>query len=326
MNNLKHNKNPHCILCGISLTDKNQTIEHIIPKSIFHSNKVVIREICKKCNNKLGKEIEQPAVQYLKEIIGGLVVQGHPLRLGRRNKKRRYIREGKAMGILPFKKGTEYIPCLMDIDLVEKTRTLNFQPDWVKKDSKDFVENFPDEHAIIFPARDNDGLEELQLLSFKIIFELCYYLWGIMFLKSKSAEDLKKILLDGQLDFSKTEILKPEIPLLEWSDDHNSKETSNEEMEINEDQEEVLPSPFDNPPHITFAIIKPEEVHWIAVLNLYGSVEFTTRLFDQDKEMNDILEETEGIILIIEQTGKKEVKKYQYHEYEEKKFPKIKQI
>ena len=104
MNNLQNKPKTNCIICGIGLNNKNRTIEHIIPKAVFYSNKLIIRDICKKCNNKLGKICDQPAIPYLKEFVAELILKGHPIKLGRRNRNRRYIKQGLGINIIEFEK------------------------------------------------------------------------------------------------------------------------------------------------------------------------------------------------------------------------------
>jgi len=321
MIDLENKTKSNCIFCGISLTYKNRTKEHIIPKSVFYSNKLVIREICKKCNNKLGKICEQPAIPYIKEMIAELILKGYPLKLGRRNRNKRYIKQGLAVNILEFKKKKELIPSTMFIDLQERIRGIDLHPDWVKKEVLNLKQNFPEKGTMIFPARENEGIKEIHLLSFKIIYELCYLLWKEKFLRTNSAEELKEYITKGKVDLSKTEILDPNIPLLNW--DNKLKNDSSEIAKHNNLTDNNIPqvkSPFDNPPHITFAIIKPEDIIWLAVLNLYGMNEFTYTIFRKDNEMQKILEETKGVFLIIEQTGEKKIKKYTYNQYEEFKI------
>ena len=173
---------------------------------------------------------------------------------------------------------------------------------------------------MFFPTRENKGIIELHLLSFKIIYELCYLLWKERFLKTNSAKELKKYITNGKVDLSKTEILDSNVPLISW--DNKSKNDSSDIARQNNSTDINIPlikSPFDNPPHITFAIIKPEDIIWLAVLNLYGMYEFTDTIFRDDNEMQKILEDTKGVILIIEQTGEKKIKKYNFIQYEELK-------
>ncbi|MFX1477158.1 MAG: HNH endonuclease [Promethearchaeota archaeon] len=314
---VEHKSN--CFICGIGLNKTNRTIEHIIPLSIYYTNKLIIKNICKKCNNKLGRICEQPAIPYIKEIIGELILKGYPLKLGRRNRNRRYIREAKALSFLPIEKKTEIVPCVMDIDLEEKKRIISYHPEWFKRPDLDLSQNFPETWSIIFPARDEEGMKELSLLSFKIIFDLCYFLWNDVFSRTNSFKFLKKIIMTGHFDFSRTEILDPDIPLLNWEDyleDISLNKTCKNILQQKE-RNQPIKSPFDNPPHITFAIIKPENVKWIALLNFYGLIEFSTLIFKNDDEMDQILEQSKGIITIIEQIGKKKLKSYTLSQYEE---------
>jgi len=308
----------NCIFCGIRLTSKNRTIEHIIPKAIFYSNKVVLREICKKCNNKIGRICDQPAIPYLKEFVAELILKGYPLKLGRRNRNRRYIKQGLATNILHFKEKKEILPGTRLIDLEEKIKVIDLHPDWVKKEDLNLKENFPEKGTMFFPARENEGIKELHLLSYKIIYELCYLLWGEKFLGTNSAKDLKEDIIRGKVNLSKTEILEHNVPLLNW--DNKSENFSSEIVNKDNSIDHNIPlikSPFDNPPHITFAIIKPEDIIWLAVLNLYGIFEFTYTMFRSDNEMQIILEGTKGIVLVVEQTGEKKIKRYSYIQYEE---------
>jgi hypothetical protein len=302
-NDKKKLKNrPKCIFCGIELNKKNISIEHIIPNSIYPTNKLVIRNFCKKCNNKLGRICEQPAIPYLKELMAELILRGYPLEYGRRKKKSEIINQGIGWGAMTFGDKREGMPIRMQIDTITKQRQFVFEPSWVKKDYLDSSTISSDEGRAIFPLFENKGSKEMQKLGHKIIFELCYILWKEDFLKTNAAKELKDMILNSEMDETDTESLEWEIPLFPWK-----------ELDGHEDIKKEIPlshlSFFDNPPHITFAIIKIKDLEPIAILNFFGMFEATIRLFKNDIEINNILEKEQAIVLIIKQTGKKEILK-----------------
>ncbi len=308
MNNIQHKPKASCIFCGIELTNKNRTIEHIIPKSIYHTNKFVIRKFCKKCNNKLGRICEQPAIPYLKGLMAELMLKGYPLKYGRRKNKSRIINQGIGHGALRFGEKREGMPCKLQVDTINKERQIVFEPNWVKKEYLDFSNITSDEGMVIFPVMEKNGSKEMQKLGHKIIFEMCYILCKEEFLITEGAEKLKTLILNDATDDSDLENLDWECPVFSWKDLE----------EYNDIKEELSPSQlslFDNPPHITFAILKIENLEPIAILNLFGMFETTIRLFKNDININKLLEKEQAIIVVIKQTGKKEIIKLNPENY-----------
>lgn len=315
----KQSKVITCIFCGTKLTKKNSSIEHIIPKSILPSNKLVVREMCRKCNNLLGKITEQPAIPFLKEIMASLIVEGFPIKFGRRKKRSKYIKQfDKGIAILPFGNKKEVIPCIMGIDTEKKNKFISFEPSWVNKSNLNFSKLTEDKYRVIFPVSENEGMKELQLFCYKIIFELSFLLWKKKFLNSESAKYLKTIILGEINKIPTAEILDLNNPLICWDKEELErgkyiKINGNKKKKTEESISQI--SPFDNPPHITFSIVNIKNIKWMVILNLFGRFETTIRLFENDKEIGHVLEETQGLVMVIKLTGSKELLKFSYDEY-----------
>lgn len=296
--NNKKKKKIKCIFCGVELNNKNRTIEHIIPKSIYNTNKLVIRNFCKKCNNKLGRICEQPAIPYLKEYMAELILRGYPLKYGRRKNKVQFIDQGIGWGAMTFGEKREGMPCKMQIDIINKRRVIDFQPNWIKKDYLDFSDISSDNGTMIFPIFENKGIKELQHLSQKIIFELCYVLWKEDFLITQGAKMLKKLIFNLEINESNTENLKWDNPVFSWKE----LEGIEDEKKSNSPSKTSI---FDNPPNITFAILIIKNLEPIIILNLFGFFEMTIRLFKDDSKLNEKLKRKKAIFLIIKLTEKK---------------------
>lgn len=285
-------KSQSCIFCSVELTKENSSLEHIFPNSILCSSIFILDTVCKECNQQIGTQIEQPAVPFLKKIIGALMEEGFPIQFGRRKRRSRYIKLSKGVTFLPYDEKVEPLLTTLWADTETKEKILSLYPrskrtvglDRSKISSKEFYTYFPDDK--------NKGLDEIQLLGNKIIFELCFWLWKKDFLQSKDAEYLKAHILECKVDNTKTLTLKENEPLIYLGPEDA---TSTEQEQVK------FVSAFENPPHITFAVVdlSDENGKWLALLNLFGDLEITCNLFNLSSEIKKELDKTKGIVLLI---------------------------
>ncbi|MFX1251290.1 MAG: HNH endonuclease [Promethearchaeota archaeon] len=290
-------KSGFCIFCGKTINENNYSTEHIIPKSILKSDCLTIDSVCKNCNHLIGKKVEQPAIRYLKKKIGRLILDNQNIRFGRRRRRNRRIKIQEGGSFLPYEGKKKLVPTSIWINTENKRLEFVLDPHRAKLfnfDSKDISEK-SETFTTWFPYNSNEGLTQLQLLGNKIIFELCYWLWEDSFLKTEDAKIMKEWILRGVIEEDITSVLKEDEPVVyEVPDDF--KETGEEPA--------VKISPFDNTPHITFAVLSFPNGQWFALLNLFG-IEITTNLFSLPSNIVEELKKNKGIVLIIRTTAHK---------------------
>lgn len=264
----KSRKKYFCPYCATQRNDKIWTREHIIPAQLGGSKSFSII-VCRPCNNKIGKLIEEPAINsvFIRNQIGDLLIKENKIR-GRRSRK--FLADSNDYGIMGFRdKNNKVFPVKFkgyyDIDNSMKRIRLfpnsNIQLEAIKdpkRNSKFFG---------LIPAPDYDhNLEFIGALANKIIYATCFFLWGREFTESKEGQFLR------QLIWSKRALDE----FFKWPT-----ETPHTSIKIERDNNIIEIEAYNNYPNHTIHL-SCDKMRSFGIVNLFGGFE-SLLLISQEK-------------------------------------------
>ena len=276
----------YCVYCNKTFENNDWSKEHVIPKDIGGPNCFSIT-CCKDCNNKIGTQIENIALQSqdIRCLFAEIVLQGHRIKT-RRNKE--YIKSHRDIG---FSYG---MPVEFGYDLKDKSRTINYKGVFP---GFSLPKDFSEIKSAIIPVENVSDKEKLSLMSLtnKIILGTCMWLWGKDRLSEKTFDSIRRRLWNPNLDHLE------EL-------DSNAKHAS-----IVDDkkppEKQIEKDALDNKPNHTIGIFY-EQGALYGIINLFGTLESSSLIDFVDRPpMN------ENGIVVISYISENKVHKMNLKEY-----------
>jgi hypothetical protein len=274
-----------CAYCGKDYNDSSWTIDHIIPAALGGPRRFAITA-CKSCNNKIGREIEQPALasDSFKDGLGELLISG--ARIKQRRKGDYIVLKGTAL----MYKNTL---AKFFYDVKGRSRGINMitQPGGLTPEQ--FAQR--KEFHIIMPSEDGEQAKQAQVrLVAKILLGTSQWLWGERFSRSAYATELRYRLQNG-IDYDKVLDLPSDKKHIAMKDDVGKEVDA-----------------LDNTPHATISIFEGKGHLW-GLVNILGGFESLVHLGKLDPSID--LSIKRGVVVIAKST-ENAVLKMSWDEYE----------
>lgn len=275
-----------CPYCGKDYNDNSWTTDHIIPAALGGPRRFVITA-CKSCNNKIGREIEQPALmsESFKTALGELLISEPRIKLRR---KVDYITL-KATGLLYKNLLAKFFYDVKGQSQAIKVIPLPGAPTLEQLAQRKGL-------RLIMPViEDGERDKEAQAhLVHKILLGTGHWLWGERFSRSAYSTRIRDLLWN-RVDFD--EII--DIP----SDEKH--------LTLKDDLGKEVDA-LDNTPHATITICEYDGDLW-GLVNILGGFESLVHFGKLDPSID--LGINRGIVVIAKST-ENEVLKMSWDEYE----------
>lgn len=275
-----------CPYCGKDYNDSSWTTDHIIPAALGGPRSFTITA-CKSCNNKIGREIEQPALasDSFRTALGELLISGATI------KQRR-----KADSIVLKGMGLMYKNTLAKFfyDVKGRSRAINVisQPGGLTPEQLLQRKEF---QIIMSVEEDGEQGKQAQVhLVHKILLGSGQWLWGERFSRSAYSTTLRDLLWNP-IDFDKIIDVPSDEKHLTLKDD------GGKEIDA-----------LDNTPHATIGIFE-DDGHVLGLVNMLGGFESLVHLGKLDPSID--LGINRGVVVLAKST-ENAVLKMSWDEYE----------
>lgn len=277
-----------CPYCGKKYSDDLWTYDHIIPQDLGgpRSYKIIA---CKKCNNDIGRLIEQKAMRTsaLCDLLGSTIVHGNKVQLKR---KKQFLPAHRGIGVACGE------PAKMYWDIDEKSLSVAV-----------FSRECPDlatlNHGSFISLADTDDREDLALVKFasKIVLGTAAWIWGDLFSDSPPASVMRERVWNNKFE---------SIEKLDGNQKHitaGGLSSSISGSTLHDDSDA-----FDNYPHHTIGIFDDGHIGFTYIVNLFGSYESMGWI--RGCKDNKFFEKEQGYVVIAHTTENK-IQKLTLDEY-----------
>jgi hypothetical protein len=258
------------------------------------------------CNNKIGKKIEQPALDSdnMRNLIGDILINGYKIQMRRKRKK---IPVNKLYGLTGFHNSNNKgfpIKTKIYYDLENSAKVMELLPK-TKSEVEAIKKRDPKlTYQTIMPIMEKYKEEYVLSLVIKIIFATCFFLWGIEFIKSEEGEDL------GSNIWSKPSLEKA----IELASDE-----PHAEILIDENGKKTVIEAYDNRPNHTIHLFCDEEAAY-GLINLFGGIESLSVISSKSTSFTYKKLKGKGIFFLID------TQKNKFQQLSEEEYLSIKEV